>query len=67
MEFVPLYVRSEYSMLQSTCSIEKLVSYAKEYGYKSLAVTDEGVMHGTIKFYNACKKAGIKTVMITDF
>ena len=59
MEFVPLYVRSEYSMLQSTCSIEKLVSYAKEYGYKSLAVTDEGVMHGTIKFYNACKKAGI--------
>ena len=63
MEFVPLYVRSEYSMLQSTCSIEKLVSYAKEYGYKSLAVTDEGVMHGTIKFYNACKKAGIKPVI----
>ena len=64
MEFVPLYVRSEYSMLQSTCSIEKLVSYAKEYGYKSLAVTDEGVMHGTIKFYNACKKAGIKPVIV---
>ncbi|MBP3504282.1 MAG: DNA polymerase III subunit alpha [Bacilli bacterium] len=63
MEFVPLYVRSEYSMLQSTCSIEKLVSYAKEYGYQSLAVTDEGVMHGTIKFYNACKKAGIKPVI----
>ena len=63
MEFVPLYVRSEYSMLQSTCSIEKLVSYAKEYGYKSLAVTDEGVMHGTIKFYNACKKAGIKPII----
>ena len=63
MEFVPLYVRSEYSMLQSTCSIEKLVSYAKEYGYKSLAVTDEGVMHGTIKFYNTCKKAGIKPVI----
>ena len=63
MEFVPLYVLSEYSMLQSTCSIEKLVSYAKEYGYKSLAVTDEGVMHGTIKFYNACKKAGIKPVI----
>ena len=63
MEFVPLYVRSEYSMLQSTCSIDTLVNKAKEYGYKSLAVTDEGVMHGTIKFYNACKKAGIKPII----
>ena len=59
MEFVPLYVRSEYSMLQSTCSIDKLVNTAKQYGYNCLAVTDEGVMHGTIKFYKACKKAGI--------
>lgn len=63
MEFVPLYVRSEYSMLQSTCSIDSLIFKAKEYGYKSLAVTDEGVMHGTIKFYNACKKAGIKPII----
>ncbi|MBR6515778.1 MAG: DNA polymerase III subunit alpha [Bacilli bacterium] len=63
MEFVPLYVRSEYSMLQSTCSIDKLVNTAKQYGYKSLAVTDEGVMHGTIKFYKACKKAGIKPII----
>lgn len=63
MEFVPLYVRSEYSMLQSTCGIDSLVKTAKLYGYKSLAVTDEGVMHGTIKFYNACKKAGIKPII----
>ncbi len=63
MDFVPLYVRSEYSMLQSTCSIDKLVYTAKQYGYKSLAVTDEGVMHGTLKFYNACKKEGIKPII----
>ena len=63
MEFVPLYVRSEYSMLQSTCSIDKLVNTAKQYGYNCLAVTDEGVMHGTIKFYKACKKAGIKPII----
>ncbi len=63
MEFVPLYVRSEYSMLQSTCGIDSLVKTAKLYGYKSLAVTDEGVMHGTIKFYNACKKEGIKPII----
>ncbi len=63
MSFVPLYVRSEYSMLQSTCSIEKLVKTAKEYGYRSLAVTDEGVMHGAIKFYNACLKHDIKPII----
>lgn len=63
MSFVPLYVRSEYSMLQSTCSIEKLVKTAKEYGYEALAITDEGVMHGTIKFYNACLNHGLKPII----
>lgn len=63
MGFVPLYVLSEYSMLQSTCSIDNLVKKAKEYGYNSLAVTDYGVMHATIKFYNACKKEGIKPII----
>ena len=33
MGFVPLYVLSEYSMLQSTCSINNLVKKAKELGY----------------------------------
>lgn len=63
MKFVPLYIRSEYSMLQSTCSIDKLVKTAKEYGYHSLAITDEGTMHGTIKFYKACLKEGIKPII----
>ena len=55
MDFVPLYIRSEYSMLQSTCSIESLVSTASANGCHSLAVTDEGVMYGALKFYNLCK------------
>lgn len=63
MNFVPLYVRSEYSMLQSTCSIEKLVITAKEYGYQALAIADEGVMYGALKFYNACLKVGIKPII----
>lgn len=63
MKFVPLYIQSEYSMLQSSCSIDSLVDKAKEYGYSSIAVTDYGTMHGTIKFYNACKKANIKPII----
>lgn len=63
MDFVPLYIRSEYSMLQSTCSIESLVSTASAYGCHSLAVTDEGVMYGALKFYNLCKKNNIKPII----
>ncbi len=63
MKFVPLYIQSEYSMLQSSCSIDCVVNKAKEYGYSSIAVTDCGTMHGAIKFYNACKKTNIKPII----
>lgn len=63
MGFVPLYVRSEYSMLQSTCSINNLIKKTKELGYQSIAITDEGVMHGTIKFYKECLKNNIKPII----
>ena len=63
MNFVPLYTRSEYSMLQSTCSISSLVSNALSYGCTSIAITDEGVMYGALKFYNECKKNNIKPII----
>lgn len=63
MEFVNLFVKSEYSMLDSTCAISKLVTAALQKGYKSLAITDDGVMHGTIKFYEACLENKIKPII----
>ena len=63
MEFVNLFVKSEYSMLDSTCAISRLVQDAVKKGYKSLAITDEAVMHGTIKFYEACIKNDIKPII----
>jgi DNA polymerase-3 subunit alpha len=62
-EFVHLHVHSEYSLLDGLSKIDKLVAKAKELGMKSLALTDHGVMHGTIKFYNACQKEGIKPII----
>jgi len=52
-EFVHLHVHSEYSLLDGLSKIDKLVVKAKELGMKSLALTDHGVMHGVIKFYNS--------------
>ncbi len=66
MEFVHLRVYSEYSLLDSPSRIESLVRSAKEKGYQSLALTDKGTMFGTIPFYKACKKHGIKPIIGLD-
>lgn len=63
MEFVHLQVRSGYSLMNSTNTIEKLVKRAKELGFSSLALTDEGVLYGAISFYQTCVKYGIKPII----
>ncbi|KGX89102.1 DNA polymerase III subunit alpha [Pontibacillus litoralis] len=63
MEFVHLQVRSGYSFMKSTNTIEKLVATAKQKGFTALALTDEGVMHGAISFYQTCQAYGIKPIL----
>ena len=63
MNYVPLYVRSEYCLLQSTSKIIDLVKRAKDFNLKSLAVTDEITMYGAYKFYKQCKANGIKPII----
>lgn len=63
MNVVPLYIKTEYSMLQSSCRINDLIQKAKNLGYKTLSITDEGNMHGVIKFYQACLKNEIKPLI----
>lgn len=63
MDFTPLDVKSSYSLLKSPTRISDLVTTAKERGYKALALTDENVLYGTVEFYNAAKKAGIKPIL----
>jgi len=62
-EFVHLHLHSEYSLLDGACRIPQLVGKAAELGFKSLAITDHGVMYGVIDFYKACRKAGIKPIL----
>ncbi|SFM08034.1 DNA polymerase-3 subunit alpha [Gracilibacillus orientalis] len=58
-----LQIKSGYSLMNSTIQIAPLVNQAKNYGYHHLALTDEGIMHGAIPFYQACKKAGINPII----
>ena len=40
-----------------------MVKKAAQLGMPALAITDHGVMGGCVKFYNACKAAGIKPII----
>ncbi|OGN99427.1 MAG: DNA polymerase III subunit alpha [Chloroflexi bacterium RBG_13_51_18] len=61
--FTHLHVHTEYSLLDGMCPIPKLIARAKELGMDTLAITDHGVMHGVIEFYQEAKEAGIKPII----
>lgn len=63
MNFVNLYVETEYSLLASPLRLKDLVKSAKEYGYDALAITDLNNMHGAWKFYELCSENGIKPII----
>ncbi len=61
--FTHLHVHTEYSLLDGMCRIEPLVARVKELGMDALAITDHGVMHGAIEFYQAARAGGIKPII----
>lgn len=63
MSFVHLHSHSYYSLLDGLRSPELMVQRVKEMGCPALAITDHGVMYGSIEFYKAAKKAGIKPII----
>ncbi|WP_219836007.1 DNA polymerase III subunit alpha [Paenibacillus sp. R14(2021)] len=62
-EFVHLHVHSEFSLLDGAARIKDLVEAAASQGMKALALTDHGVMYGTVPFYKACLARGIKPII----
>ncbi|MCG5105292.1 DNA polymerase III subunit alpha [Oceanobacillus alkalisoli] len=63
MAYIHLQVRSGYSLMNSTITIDKLINKAKELQFPALALTDEGVLYGAVSFYRACMRAGIKPIL----
>ncbi len=61
--FCHLHLHSQYSMLESTISIQELAHTAFRMGFKSIALTDRYVMHGAVEFYRKAKEKGIKPVI----
>ena len=61
--FTHLHLHTEYSLLDGAISLDKLIAFGKENNYKALAITDHGNIFGAVKFFQKCKKAGIKPIL----
>ncbi len=62
MNYVPLNIKTEYSMLNSLIKVNDLIEFALKNNIKSLTITDNN-MHGTMEFYKACIKNNIKPII----
>jgi DNA polymerase III subunit alpha len=63
MSFTHLQVRTGYSFLNSTITIEKLIKRATQLHMTALSITDENALYGAIPFYKACLSNGIKPII----
>jgi len=67
IKFSHLHTHSHYSLLNALPKIKELVTKAKEDEMSALALTDNGNMYATIKFYQECLKQEIKPILGVDF
>jgi len=62
-EFVHLHNHSIYSLLDGFLKIDDVLERAKQYNMPAMAVTDHGVLHGAIEFYQKASSIGIKPII----
>ena len=63
--YTPLYIKTNYSLLSSLVTIEKLIELCKKNNLKSIAICDDD-MTSTMIFYKECIKNDIKPVIGLD-
>ncbi len=61
--FTHLHLHTEFSLLDGAISLDRLIAFGKQHSFKSLAITDHGNIFGAVKFFQQCKKAGIKPIL----
>ena len=66
MSFVHLRLHTEFSVVDGTLRIDDVVAAARADGQGALAIADLDNLFGAVKFYRACRGAGIKPVVGVD-
>ena len=56
-------MHTEYSLLDGACRIDRMFDHLKAMGQTACAITDHGVMYGSVAFFDAAKAAGIKPII----
>ena len=64
--FVHLRTHTEYSVVDGILRIEPLAEAARADGQGALAITDLSNLFGAVKFYQACRAAGVKPLVGAD-
>ncbi len=62
MNYVPLYIKTDNSLLSSLIKIKELIEYAKKHNINALTITDSN-MYGVMEFYTECRKNNIKPIV----
>jgi DNA polymerase III alpha subunit len=60
--FVPLHVKSDYSIGYGTASVDELVAKAAALGYRAVALTDLENLYGQVRFHRQCRLHGIRPI-----
>ncbi|GAB4398597.1 MAG: DNA polymerase III subunit alpha [Microscillaceae bacterium] len=63
LPFVHLHTHTQFSILQSTTPVKKVVAQAKAMGMEALAITDYGNMHAAFNAVSAGFEEGIKIIL----
>ena len=62
-EFVHLAVHSEYSLSDGLVKVKDLATRVADLDMPAVALTDRGNLFGLVKFYKACREAGVKPIV----
>lgn len=65
-KFIHLRVHSEFSVTDGIVRIKNIVKRAAEQNMPALGISDLMNLFGVVKFYKACRSAGIKPVVAVD-
>jgi DNA polymerase-3 subunit alpha len=65
-EFVHLHLHTEYSLVDSTVRIPKLMQKCASLGMPAVALTDQNNLFGLVKFYRKAMAAGVKPIIGVD-
>ncbi|MBW4716072.1 error-prone DNA polymerase [Saccharothrix obliqua] len=60
--YVELHCHSNFSFLDGACHPEELVEAAQQLGLDGIALTDHDGMYGVVRFAEAAKELGVRTV-----